>query len=381
MIKTRLKFCVFDPDRFGNDRYYVRKPGSKKIRIRERFADKDGNVTREFMAAYWTALNGLSAGNPQPAPLPREKTFRWLTDQYFRSEEFKRFDPATQKDKLSVLNRFCATAGSLPFSAFRKEDVERSRDKRSSTPGAADKLVKYLRSLFKWAVERDHAKTNPAIGVKKINETEGFHTWTPSQIATYRAHHKIGTKARLALEIMLNIGARRSDACRLGRQHESGEYLEFVAWKGRNKQKTRKLIVARFTQELRAALDQTPVGDLTYLINDQGRPFTIAGFGNKMREWCDAAGLHQCSSHGLRKASAVAMAESGATAPELCALFGWSKLETAEVYIREARKRVMVDNAFTRLDEHRKQKSVSLAGQKREGETNRGIKYGKSKQN
>jgi hypothetical protein len=50
-----------------------------------------------------------------------------------------------------------------------------------------------------------------------------------------------------------------------------------------------------------------------------------------------------------------------------------------EVYIREARKRVMVDNAFTRLDEHRK-KSVSLTGQKRAGETNRGIKYGKSKQ-
>ena len=43
------------------------------------------------------------------------------------------------------------------------------------------------------------------------------------------------------------------------------------------------------------------------------------------------------------------MAESGATAPEMCALFGWSKLETAEIYIREAQKRVMVDNAFARL--------------------------------
>ncbi|WP_407062481.1 tyrosine-type recombinase/integrase [Bradyrhizobium sp. 44] len=180
----------------------------------------------------------------------------------------------------------------------------------------------------------------------------------------------MGTKARLALEIMLNIGARRSDACRIGRQHESGEYLEFVSWKGRNKEKTRKLIVARFTRELRTALDQTPTGDLSYLVNDHARPFTIAGFGNKMREWCDAAGLPRCSSHGLRKASALAMAESGATAPELCALFGWSKLETAEIYIRGARKRIMIDNAFTRLDEHRKQKSVSLRGRKPAGGTN-----------
>lgn len=31
----------------------------------------------------------------------------------------------------------------------------------------------------------------------------------------------------------------------------------------------------------------------------------------------------------------------------------WSKLETAEIYIREAQKRVMAENAFARLDEYR----------------------------
>jgi site-specific recombinase XerD len=65
-----------------------------------------------------------------------------------------------------------------------------------------------------------------------------------------------------------------------------------------------------------------------------------------MRDWCDAAGLHHCSPHGLRKASAVAIAESGVTAPELCAVFGWGKLETAEIYIREANAARMSTNAF-----------------------------------
>ncbi|MCP2207750.1 tyrosine-type recombinase/integrase [Bradyrhizobium diazoefficiens] len=370
MIKTRLRYCVYDPDPRGNPRYYVRKPGFKKVRIREVFEDRNGNISPEFMLAYFAALDGLSKKAAAPPSTPREKTFYWLVDQYCRSEEFKRFDVLTQNDKRGVLNRFCESAGNLPYEAFRTEDVERSRDKRSATPGAADKLVKYLRSLFKWAVRKKHAKTNPAIGVEKINETEGWHTWTRSEVERYRKHHEIGSKARLALEIMLNIGARRSDACRIGRQHEVDGYLEFVAWKGRNRAKTRKTIVARFTAELKLALTSTPTGDLTYLVNDLGRPFTIAGFGNKMREWCDAAGLSQCSSHGLRKASAVAMAESGARAPELCALFGWSKLETAEIYIREANKRVMVDNAFARLDEHRR-KSVSLRGPKPGGETKR----------
>ncbi|UQR65105.1 hypothetical protein LRP30_07600 [Bradyrhizobium sp. C-145] len=59
MIKTRLKYCVFDPDRRGNPRYYVRKPGHKKIRIHQAFEDETGHVTAEFMKAYFEALEGL----------------------------------------------------------------------------------------------------------------------------------------------------------------------------------------------------------------------------------------------------------------------------------------------------------------------------------
>jgi integrase len=373
MIKTRLKYCVFDPDPNGNARYYVRKPGRPKIRIKEPFEDREGKITQEFMKAYFTALEAMEGKSAVAAKPPREKTFYWLVDQYFRSPEFGRFDPLTQADKRGVLNRYCETAGELPYGALRKEDVERSRDKRSTTPGAADKLVKYLRAMFKWAVDKKHVSANPAVGIAKINESEGWHTWTIEELKQYRDFHPIGTKARLALELMLTIGARRSDACRIGRQHEtdSGQWLTFVAWKGRNKIRTRKTISAKIMPELRKALAATPVGETTYLVSDQNRPFTIAGFGNKMREWCDAAGLSQCSAHGLRKASAVEMAESGVTAPELCAVFGWAKLETAEIYIRAARNRVMVDNAFTRLDEYRNRKSVSVLGSTKGDETNR----------
>ena len=42
----------------------------------------------------------------------------------------------------------------------------------------------------------------------------------------------------------------------------------------------------------------------------------------------------------------MAIAESGVTAPELCAVFGWGKLETAEIYIREANAARMSTNAF-----------------------------------
>ncbi|WLA58524.1 tyrosine-type recombinase/integrase [Bradyrhizobium diazoefficiens] len=378
MIKTRLKYCVFDPDPNGNPRYYVRKPGRPKIRIREAFEGADGTITPEFMKAYFDALAELDGARPVPK-LPREKTFKWLVDQYLRSPEFARYDELTRADKRSVLIRYCETAGDLPYGAMRKEDVEASRDKRSSTPGAADKLVKYLRVMFKWAIGKKHAQHNPAIGVEKINsDSTGWHTWTPAEVDIYREHHKIGTKARLALELMLNVGARISDAARIGRQHEAEGWLKFVAWKNRNK-KSRKTIECPITRDLTAALAATETGDLTYLVNDLGRAFTINGLGNKMRDWCDAAGLPQCSSHGLRKAAAVIMAENGSTAAEMCALFGWSKLETAEIYIREAQKRKMVANAFARLDEYRNRESVSVPRTKQPTETKRTKSRAKSK--
>jgi site-specific recombinase XerD len=369
---------LFYPDPNGNARYYVRRPGRRKIRIRESFEDASGNITPEFMNAYFEALATLD-GAKAPPKIPREKTFLWLVDQYFRSEQFRRYDELTQADKRGVLNRYCETAGELPYTALRKEDVERSRDKRSSTPGAADKLVKYLRVMFKWAIDKKHAQHNPAIGITKINtESAGWHTWTPAEVDVYRKRHKIGTKARLTLELMMNVGARISDASRIGRQHEAEGWLEFVAWKNRNK-KSRKTIVCPIMPDLAAALVATPTGDMTYLVNDLGRPFTINGLGNKMRDWCDAAGLPQCSSHGLRKAAAVILAENGATAPELCALFGWSKLETAEIYIREAQKRKMVGNAFARLDDYRNRESVSVSRTTTKNETNRRKSIAKSK--
>jgi hypothetical protein len=46
-------------------------------------------------------------------------------------------------------------------------------------------------------------------------------TWLEPQVAQYRKRHKLGAVARLALELLLSIAARRPDAYELGRQHIS----------------------------------------------------------------------------------------------------------------------------------------------------------------
>jgi len=60
--------------------------------------------------------------------------------------------------------------------------------------------------------------------------------------------------------------------------------------------------------------------NLTFLLTDQGKPYTAAGFGNWFRDQCQAAGLRGCSAHGLRKAAARRLAEAGCSTHEIAAI-------------------------------------------------------------
>ena len=48
-------------------------------------------------------------------------------------------------------------------------------------------------------------KTDPARDVRRIKyATEGFPTWTPDEVRQFQERHPIGTKARLALALLLS---------------------------------------------------------------------------------------------------------------------------------------------------------------------------------
>jgi integrase len=83
--------------------------------------------------------------------------------------------------------------------------------------------------MFGWAVEQSLLKANPARDVRRIKyETEGFHTWTPEEFAQFEERHPLGTKAYLALALLLYTGTRRGDMVTLGRQHVRDGWLRFV---------------------------------------------------------------------------------------------------------------------------------------------------------
>jgi integrase len=119
-----------------------------------------------------------------------------------------------------------------------------------------------------------------------------------------------------------------------GPQHIKDGWLRFTQFKNRNRKPV--VLALPVLPALAKILAATPTGHLTFLVSSFNKGFTANGFGNKFREWCDAAGLSHCTSHGLRKAGAARAAENGATAKQLMAIFGWNDIKQAEHYIRAA---------------------------------------------
>jgi integrase len=223
------------------------------------------------------------------------------------------------------------------------------RDRKLPTPEAANGRVKAIRQVFKWGVANGHAAFNPAREVLYFKSgSEGFHTWSVEEVEQFEERHPIGTKARLALALLLYTGQRRSDVIRLGKQHARGGKLTFTQHKGRNRKPHR--LTLPILPVLQRIIDATPCGDLTYLVNDWGRPFTDGSFGNKFRDRCDQAELRHCSAHGLRKAGATIAANNGATARQLMAIFGWDTIKQAEHYTRKADQQQLAEAAMHLLD-------------------------------
>lgn len=247
---------------------------------------------------------------------------------------------------------------------------------RAETPGAADKLIKYLRALFNWAIGADLATFNPVAGVTKIHKSAGFHTWSEAELAHFRDAYPVGSMARLAMELMLNLGVRRSDLVKLGWKNLIGERIEFSPLKGAAHHVQRLSLPV--TDELREALDAMRHDEPTFLVTEYSKAFSSNGFGNKMRQWCNNAGLPECSSHGLRKSSATILAEAGATEHQLMAIFGWSDSKMAQHYTKAAQSKLLIDAGFDRRKSHVARKNVPLSSSRNSGETNRGKNDGKT---
>jgi integrase len=323
MPRPRPPHLVRETTRHERIVWYVRRGQGKRVRMNEPYGSE----------AFWREYRLAVEGAPVEAKGPETGSVSWIIARYVASAEWSDLSAATRKQRHAVYRAVEEIAGTKPLRTIDRQTILAGRDRRRDKPHAANTFLKAMRALFGWAVDRDHVKINPTEGVKLLtgeNDDIGFHSWTEDELARFEARWPLGTRQRLAFDVLLYTGLRRGDAAKLGRQHVRNGEISIRT------EKTGAVVTLPIHPALAESIAATPTGDLAFIISEHGRAFTKESFGNWFRTVCRAAGVPG-SAHGLRKAGARRYAEAGATEAQLNALYGWTPgSRESAVYTRTA---------------------------------------------
>jgi len=313
-------------DHDGTPRFYLRLPGRKRVPL------LGLPWSPEFMEARERALAGDWTAPELGSSRTKAGTVNAALVSYYQSSAFTDgLAASSQRMRRVILERFREEHGEKRIALLHKKALQAILSKKS--PAAAANWRKALRGFIDHCSSLDMLTTDPLVGVKLVSvKSNGHHPWEPEECSRFEAHHAIGTRARLAYELLLQVGQARCDVVRMGRQHVRNGVISL------QRQKTKVPFDVPVMPALQEAIEAMPPTDhLTFLVTAHGRPFTAAGFGNWFREVCNDAGLpKRCTSHGLRKAAATRLADRGATTTQLMAWFGWKTASEAERYTRNA---------------------------------------------
>jgi integrase len=344
MTRIKLKYVEQFIDRHGKPRFYFRRAGYKRTPL----PGLPGSA--EFMEAYQAALDGLGA---QRAHIGAARTKPGTVNAaiaafYTRCNSYLDNRPITQRTDRNILEAFRAKHGSKPIALLEQKHIENMLAEKSGKPAAQRNLLRVLRTLLAFCVKDGLRKDNPALGIKLVStKTTGYHTWTEEELRQFEERHPVGTKAHLALAVLLYTAQRRSDVVRLGPMNivTRGGIQRLVFTQSKTGSEMDIPLAAPLAQVIAA----TPmVGVKTFLVTDYGRPFTAAGFGGWFRAKCDQAGLKHCSAHGLRKAFLRRMAEAGCSEDYIASISGHRDMDEIRSYVRAANKQRMADEGMAK---------------------------------
>jgi integrase len=333
MPRPRPPYLLRQVTQHGRVCWYVRKGKGKRIRV-------PAPGTEGFDQAYRAALAdevrlAVAAGRTPTG------TLAWLVTRYRETTAWTGLSLATRRQRENILKHVLETAGNQPLSRVTKASIIAGKDRRLGHQGRH--FLDTMRGLFKWAVDAGLVKDDPTDRVKVAKpKIKGFPPWDDEDVAAYRNRWSIGTRQRVWLEVLIGTGLRRGDAVMLGKQHVRDGIATIKT------EKTDTEVTIPITPQLAEILSIGPTGDLHFICNALGKPFTKASFGNAFAEACRKAGIKKAA-HGVRKYKATTAAYKGATEPELDAMFGWTGGRMAAHYTREASRRRLAITGASKL--------------------------------
>jgi integrase len=334
-------------DRHGHARFYFRREGFPRATL------PGLPWSPEFMAAYEAALRcEPEAPNLLGSIRSKPGSVAAAVATYFASAAWTNDLSDSSRDmRRPILERFRVDHGDKMLANLKPEHVQAMV--RRLKPNAQRNFVMAVRGLMVFAVRCELIGADPTAGVvrDKIARGPGHHNWTEADVQKYRERQPLGSQARLAMEIMLNLGVRKSDAMRIGPADiRDGWLTEFEPQK--TSRTTGMKVNIPIRPELAEAIAATKViGTRTYLVHSHGKAHgSSKAFGNWMRDRYDEAGLPDCANHGLRKLCLTRLAEAGCSVFEIMAISGHKDAGEVQTYVDKANRKKLAAQGTARLD-------------------------------
>src|SRR5262249_23012803 len=218
MRRKYLHSWIDDRHHKAKARYFFRRRGFRQVPL----PGLPGSL--EFERAYAAAL-----ANAQPTPKAelieigvnriRAGSIDALALAYFASPKFLTLQPSTRSTYRGILEAFTKEFGGDPVARLERKHIEAILAAKAEKRAAANHWLRLMKQLRRLAVSMGMRKDDPSADIEPLRrKAVGFHTWTEDEIAAFEAHHLIGSKARLALALLLYTAQRRSDVVKMGRQ-------------------------------------------------------------------------------------------------------------------------------------------------------------------
>jgi integrase len=211
MTRIRLKFVQAWVDRQGRVHRYFRRPGYPRVRL----PGLPGSA--EFMRAYESAMDApqIEIG---AAKRSKPGSVSMAIAAYYGANEFTSLAAGTQRARRSILERFRSAHGDKPIALLPPKFITLTLSQMR--PSVARNWFKAVRALMLFAISLEMRADDPTRGLRLPRvKSDGVHTWSEGEIEQFEGHYAVGTKARLALALLLYTAQRRSDIIRMGRQH------------------------------------------------------------------------------------------------------------------------------------------------------------------
>jgi enterobacteria phage integrase len=331
--------------------YFRRNKGTRTVTL------PSDPKSPEFESAYALALAGITDVKQHHMPRAKPYTIAALIESYLKSPRYVSLRETTKSGYASRIETLRSAHGHRDVRGLKRERINVViLLPYASRPGAALSILKMLRILIHHAIDIGWLQNDPSIGIKRP-KIDRIRAWTDEEIQRYRDRWVPGTDQRLAFELFLNTGQRRSDVVRMAWSDIKAGGQKIVV----KQQKTGRRLEIPLHSDLVAILDVTKRAHVSIITTAYNKPFTVDGFSQWMRNAIKQAGLPmECQPHGLRKAAGRRLAEAGCSAKMIMAVLGHTTLAEAERYTEEADQVRLAEAAMTQLEGHKANKNPKL---------------------